>query len=633
MIHLDYRLVAVVALLGSLVHCKTPGGETDSSTNDSTEADRSIRDQLGRTPTELVAAAERLRDREFESPPEIGLAPDLGERKTEGRPADPIDPVDRATVELLFGSPPAPLPRHGPFGDVARYDHSDHRVEVHPEPPSDSVLEVAILLALVDGLGDRHFSDAPLSTALDRRLAQRAARRADEMLVAAAYLHERRVDSSGEPVAALARRPELALRLDPLSGALGSGNDGANMSIASRSELRNRLAEFTYREGLSMAAALYRAGGWSGVELLHEVPVRSTADVVRPDRWLAGRGLGDWEWSRPSERDPETRRLGPALLALWLGQKFPPKLARTVYSGWRSDAYRFYPDDTRGDAAGNSNYEFDWAHQWDTPTSGRQIAAAFERILNARHGSRDRGDTRWRVVREGLTVRVSIRSAENSSPNEPETSDPDRSSVQFRPREELPLEFVPSRRDTFRTDASRASVDGNSWSDPAARLRVDLGPVEDWTFAESETLPLRWFAKREDGTVFQLSTELADPLAPPFGSERYRTTLRRRFTESLDAAEFTEKETTRAPVDPALHFELTGRKGDEKWTIGVWQFQYGDVVSTFSLQAPAQRYDELAETAREVYESVETLESPPGSGGGDTGESSGSIEYEIESAD
>jgi len=628
------KLAALVASVTALValQCQTsaPGKRAEGGTN--RENAPPVERQIGLAASELVSRVERLRDREFEEPPAFAPVDDLAVEGESSNTEPVVNARDRAAVELLFGLESVEIPARPPLHEVARYNSTRHRIEFQRGFPSEKTLEIALVIALVDALEQKHFSRTALPTQLDRRLGNFAARHAASMLVAAGYLVERRDPSVSDPLGTVARRPDVALRLEPLSKQLKWPRQETGTAVQSASGLRRRLQMFAAREGLSLAAALYRAGGWSGVELLHEFEIESTADIVRPDRWMAGRGLGTWTWPNSGETDDAStspKRIGPALISIWLGQDFPPELARTVYSGWRADTYRGMGGaNAGGDAPAN---HFDWVHQWDTPSSARQISGAFRKLLEKKYGASRSGPHRWRVVRNGLVVGTFVRP--EADPFEGDTDDMQLgdTSAQFHPRDPLPLEFVPTRMDTFRRRAGETTVDDAAWTDPAAQLRADISSVQDWTFAESQTLPLRWFAKRDDGTVLQLSAELTDPLGPRFGSDDYRTALEERFSKSLESTEFEGPESLEEPVEDALRFSVSGTKKDATWRIEVWQFRYGDVITTLSLQAPAGAFSQYVDTARTVYSSIELLEPPPGRNRNVDSSDSGSIDYEIES--
>ncbi|MFB6350358.1 MAG: hypothetical protein ABEK29_01005, partial [Bradymonadaceae bacterium] len=329
-----------------------------------------------------------------------------------------------------------------------------------------------------------------------------------------------------------------------------------------------------------------------------------------------------------------TGRVGPAVIAIWLGQMFRPDLARTVYSGWRSDAYRY---GTFEADEGDSAWRFEWVMQWDSPSSARQIAAAFEKVLGRNYATSAAGgdEATYQVARKGLKVGVLLESAATPAPDDL----PDKatyllaSEVKYHSREGLPTSFEPTRLARFRRAARKADLDKKKkvWRDPASGLSADVAPVSEWTIRTSRTLPLRWFAKHGDGYVLQLTTELTNPLGPSFGTEAYMDTLQTAFTSSLKKANFENRGKRDEPVPHTLRFSVDGSKTGRGWRLEAWQIQHGDVIATLSLQGPASGFDAWLSPAKEVASSIaRTSETPPGAEDDQSSGGGGSIEYEIE---
>lgn len=159
---------------------------------------------------------------------------------------------------------------------------------------------------------------------------------------------------------------------------------------------------------------------------------------------------------------------------------------------------------------------------------------------------------------------------------------------------------------------------------------VDLGVVSDWEIRLSRTLPLRWFAKR-DNYVLQMTTELANPFGPDFGSDAYMADLEEAFTASIRNSTFTPREMSETPISERIQFQVEGQKSDQSWRLAAWQVRHGDVIVTISLQGPTDTFDSKVHSARTVVESLEATGKPPQ--GVSTEDNEGSIEYEIEEGD
>lgn len=632
------RWFSTLVVLSVFVSSSGLGCQTTRSgpeRNDDPAAEEILREKAGIDIGALFDEAQRLRDREYKTRPDVVATTNIDDEK----PRDSLSIETKGVVRGLFGFQQSTFAPESPLDAIARYDTEKNRILVdRNSSEKQPLLRAALIVAMVRGLNAQHFEPIPSGEGLDRRLARFAARQADALFVAAAHLYERHTDESGSGLSAIARRPELALELPPFGDLLARGDTDETSPADSTEVLESRMTAFGLREGLSLAAALHRSAGWSGVELLYDIPPDSTADVVRPDRWMAGEDLGAWDWSKYddasdsplSSAQASHQTIGPALVSIWIGQAFQPELARTVYSGWRSDSARLQRLGDDDDRSSDDAWRFDWLQQWDKPSSARQIAEASRTLLRIAHGEPKEGSRRWKVVRRGLRVGIRIQSESLAARDDGEATSLLQLKPEFHPRERLPVAFRPTRTEQFRRRVERATVEEGVWSDPASGLNVDVSPVQTWTFRISRTLPLRWFAKRDDGAIIQLTTELSNPLDPPFNSEPYRKSLRESFSEPLENPEFHGPETSDTPISPTLAFSITGSRAESRWRIDVRQFQHGDVLVTLSLQAPTTEFPKYSETAKEIAESIEKTTPPPGRSDRNSNRDSGTIEYQIE---
>lgn len=629
------------AVLSTSVGCKSTGQTTDRAAPAADTA-------LPFEPDDLIARVEALRDREFDRLPAFERVDQPLDVDDDGSP--PPEPVQRDRTLLsraLFGidAPERPaLPHEPALETIAHFDRENHRIRVHPGGASPDIVRTATVHALVTALDAAHFDPLPPADSWDRALATRAVAHGDATFVNA-LLAAGRDGSTSLPADTLAARPELVGRLAPLETLLDASGDRDPEMIDDPRALQTRLRAFTLREGLSLTAAFFRAGRWSGVELLRSIPPRSTADVIRPDRWMKGESLGNWSWPSPSENTSwslaHSGRIGPALASIWIGQRFPARLARTVYSGWASDAYRWWTH--TGDTSEDTDtWRFEWISLWSTVSGARQITKAFERVLDA-EAARDGRTISTDVLRRGLKVVVII---ENKEPNAQRIASLGKraaalsdASVTFQPQRPLPLSFKPTRQEAFRTLARRADLDAEAFTDPATKLRVDLAAVADWTVRASRTLPLRWFARHPDGAVLQLTTELADPLGPNFGSEAYLDELHQAFRSSFASAELSDTDTLQTPLAPTFTFALTGKRNADDQTptkLRLWQSRRGDLIVTLSLQSTAETFEKRRQTAETLLKSIETTGSvapTPSDSKEEEADDDGTIEYEIEDSE
>jgi hypothetical protein len=573
----------------------------------------------------LVDQVETLRDRAFKKVPDM--------RAEKGPVADSTDLSEKALRErrrlarVLFGLENTEAPKPRKPAQLATYRPGDNRIDVSSEAADSAELKAAVRMALVEALDHQHFGTPSKATTWDGHLARRAADHGDRVFVAALAEESDRLDAEE-----LAARPEVVQKLSTLESWLDIGGGDSPSMVQDADDLDRRLSAFALREGLSLAAAFHRASGWSGVELLFSRRPDSTRDVVSPNRWMSGEGLGTWSWPKDASSDAPPvvakGRVGPALTATWVAQAVPAKLARTIYTGWTSDAYRL-----RRAKDQPKHWQFEWLSHWSKPHGARQIAAAFERIIQNEHKN-GRSHLTGTVVRRGLKVAVVLK---HSAPDQAKPEKNEElatglleAGIRFQPRRKMPVQFVPTRLQAYTNEMQKAELTDTSWTDPASGLDVDLKPLSDWKVRRSQTPPLRWFARGPGGALLQVSTELADPLGPEFGTDAYLKRWRSGFASSLKNAELSPVQRLSKPAEPTLSFSMEGQRKDESIRLTLWHFLRDDVLVTVSLQGPTGSFKDVEPVATAVLSGITLDRETAGDDTSDKG-GNGHIEYEIES--
>jgi hypothetical protein len=573
----------------------------------------------------LVDQVEALRDRSFKKVPDIRTAE--GPAATSTDLSKKAQQERRRLAEVLFGLEATEPPQPSKPARLAAYKPEDNNIDVAPDAGSDSELKAAVRMALVDALDHQHFGAPSKAASWDGHLARRAADHGDRVFVAALAEEPDRLEAEE-----LAARPEVVQKLSTLESWLDIGGGDSPSMVQNANELDRRLSAFALREGLSLAAAFHRTSGWSGVELLFSRRPDSTRDVVSPNRWMSGDGLGTWSWPEDASSDAPPvvakGRVGPALTATWVAQAVPAKLARTIYTGWTSDAYRL-----RRAKHEPKQWQFEWLSHWSKPHGARQIAAAFERIIQNEQED-GRSQLTGTVVRRGLKVAVVLK---HSAPDQ---TKPEKNKelatglleagIRFQPRRKMPVRFVPTRLQAYTSEMQKAELTDTSWTDPASGIEVDLKPLADWKVRRSQTPPLRWFARGPGGALLQVSTELADPLGPEFGTDAYLETWRKGFASSLKNAELSPVQRLSKPADPTLSFTMEGQRKEESIRLKLWHFLRDDVLVTVSLQGPSGSFKDVEPVATAVLSGI-ALDGEKSPGDASDSEGSGHIEYEIES--
>jgi len=631
------RLVAYVAIV-LLASCATGGQSTDS--NPPTPSVTSIEDWNLDTQT-LVDRAESLRDRDFSQPPSFVV------ERADGQHAAPA--LSRSAIRqswhiasFLFGfgdaitdpdqlDRPHLVPSSPTYGRAAHYRPDRHVVQLDPTSDlSPEQMRREVLFALTVALDREHHPTIDVTEAdhWDAALARIAATTGLATFVETTdILSGRDVD---DPRHELADYPELYDQLRASADTSGETDAPTSSTesldtIDDPDSLRRRLQRFLTRQSFALTAALQRANGWSAAELVFSSPPTSTADVVRPDRWIDGAPTADWTWPDAKGDTVEHGAVGPATIAVWLEQLVTARAAATLFNGYETDQFRLV-DDADTDAT-----RFEWVTMWKTPGGARQVAAAFDRVL--RHSTRD--GYHHSVLQGGLKVATVISTApleERTPPSQTGTtstqSKPDVSTAadagtptsdsppadagtlqkttgsgeraidqfarhllnataQFNPRDGLPIAFVPTRRDSFRRHASAAKFDGQDWVDPTGDLRIELSPLSEWNFQATDSLPLRWVARSPGGAILQWSTTLQTPLDPAFNTDAYRSQLASRLSStaeiSRDAIEFTDSDLAplTATVSPPGAADSSDSETDPQTLI--WQYRCRDTVHAISL--------------------------------------------------
>ncbi|HEY8476318.1 MAG TPA: hypothetical protein VIN09_05580 [Chloroflexota bacterium] len=250
---------------------------------------------------------------------------------------------------------------------VGLYIPAERRVLLVQDAPHIGPLQRVVLAhELTHALQDQHFD----LTAIERRVAANAdaalaitaLAEGDATLTATLFAQ---AHLPARERAALVGRPSPALDASP--------------------PILRRQALFPYREGADFVVELYRRGGFALVNAAYRNPPLATAQVLHPERYLAGRWperlrLSDIATALgPSWRSLREDTLGELSLQVLLGQFLGPAIGEDAAAGWSGDRYQLLEDD-RGRLALVLNTA------WDTESDAGDFFNAYARVVRHRFG-------------------------------------------------------------------------------------------------------------------------------------------------------------------------------------------------------------------------------------------------------
>ena len=251
---------------------------------------------------------------------------------------------------------------------VGRYDPTTRSLTVVNRGAGFLVpLRITVAHEYTHALQDQHFGFATLRSGtgvalpVDRELALQALADGDASLLVATWMRDHvTTEERGELERLVAAAPAPAM--PPVLA---------------------RQITFPYVEGAAFAQALYDSGGWAAVDAAYARAPASTAEILHPERYLAG-------W-RPITVEPlrlaapavddgwhETCRetLGELGLQAWLGSQpagpgqtlRPADEARALAEHWTGDEVTLWEH--------GSSWVLGWTTAWDSDAAGASFAGA-----------------------------------------------------------------------------------------------------------------------------------------------------------------------------------------------------------------------------------------------------------------
>ena len=322
---------AIAALLataaGTAAVRRSPGtAGVDRPSRSSGRSGRVAEARLAPVIAELEAFVESARGLRFVRPVDVKVLGDFAFRRTfstggavDEPGADVEEGVLRALGLLGPGDDLGAASELDPDTVAGFYDSDTKELVVRGVALTPFVREV-LVHELTHALDDQHFD-------LARQVGDDEADLAFEALVEGdAVAVERRYLDSLPP----AERKQAE---DEEDATFGGGN------FADQPETLLEVAEFPYGDGERFVDALLQAGGQARVDAAFRAPPTTSAEVLHPERFLAGRGRAPAPPVAAGGRVVDEGVLGELVLRLVLAESVPDEDAGRAAAGWAGDRY------------------------------------------------------------------------------------------------------------------------------------------------------------------------------------------------------------------------------------------------------------------------------------------------------
>jgi hypothetical protein len=284
------------------------------------------------TMTEVIAELRRFvesaRGLPFRGPVNVSVLADADFRRTflAGEPAEEPDLQVQEGVLRAFGLLDADddLARASSVdpGTVAGFYDSETKELVVRGTRATPFVRQVLVHELTHALDDQHFG-------LDRFIVDAEAALAYEALVegSAVAVENRYLESLPA-----AERRDADAEAEGTFGGMGADSRPIPGVLL-------ELADFPYRDGAALVAALLKAGGQARLDDAYRSPPLTSADVLHPGRFLAGSRRPVAVSVAPGGRVVDGGSLGELVLRFLLSASMPAREAASAAEGWAGDQY------------------------------------------------------------------------------------------------------------------------------------------------------------------------------------------------------------------------------------------------------------------------------------------------------
>ena len=203
----------------------------------------------------------------------------------------------------------------------------------------------------------------------DSRLALRALKKGDAVLVALAYLMGGPKEDRQKIINGVKGLNRLPAQLD--------------RELPQLPEFLRQKVSFQYLQGSGFVSWAYALKGWEGVNALFHHPPLSTKQILHPEKFYLKRDdpvrITPWTLTRQvGGKKIIDETLGEFLIQTLLSRNLPKGEARQAAAGWAGDSLLGFQQ--------GEELVLGWVTAWDNPEEAREFFASLRRALERRYG-------------------------------------------------------------------------------------------------------------------------------------------------------------------------------------------------------------------------------------------------------
>lgn len=325
-------------------------------------------------PPRRPIAVARLEQRKF--------VEQLLSRRDAREASDELTPEAALLLGFDFVPPPSKRSEVAKLDDVLEeqvvgfYDREIDKVfvpDVRLKSASDLFEQRAVLAHEVQhALQAQHFARLRPSTSSDEAIAHLALLEGDAMVAMGALIGA----EAGAPVGRTLRRIAEVTKRVPLAN-VTRGEEHKQLDKAL--ELTRRRLQFPYEEGMLFVSDIYRAGGFPLVDRMYAAPPRSSAQILHPEKYLAGelpRPIADPRIPGYAAATIDT--LGELDTRILLSRCLDAAAAEGAAEGWTGDRFGVFVGAER-------RLSVAWISAWESDADAEELEGALRKSAACFH--------------------------------------------------------------------------------------------------------------------------------------------------------------------------------------------------------------------------------------------------------